>query len=58
MKKSTLLIITLLAIGNFFFSSCSRSMFDGRTYVQGQHASKQGSKAQARANKQTKHFWF
>jgi len=33
-------------------------MFEGRSYVQGQHASKAGAKAQARVNKQAKHFWF
>jgi hypothetical protein len=58
MKKSILLVIALLTMGNFLFSSCSVRMFEGRAYVSGQHASREGIKAQARTSKQTRHFWF
>ena len=58
MKKSIVLVIALFTMSNLLFSACSMRIFEGRTYTQGQHASKQGAKAQARANKQTKHFWF
>jgi hypothetical protein len=57
MKKSMLCIMTF-ALSGFIFSSCAIRLFEGRTYVSGQHASKQGTKAQARTNKQAKHFWF
>jgi len=58
MKKSILIAIALLVLGNFVLSSCSMSMFESRAYISGQHASKQGTKAQARASKHAKHFWF
>jgi hypothetical protein len=57
MKKS-IVVIALLMLGNFVLSSCSLKMFEGRTYVNGQHGTKQGAKAQARTDKQSKHFWF
>jgi len=57
MKKSMICIMTL-ALSGSFFSACTIRLFEGRTYVSGQHASKQGVKAQARTNKQAKHFWF
>jgi hypothetical protein len=57
MKKTMNLIIALF-LSSFLFSSCANRIFEGRTYVSGQHATKAGTKAQARADKQTKHFWF
>ncbi len=51
-------MIVVLAIGNVALSSCSKPMFKGRTYVQGNHATKQGAKAQAKASRQSKHYWF
>ena len=47
-----------LLVSSFLFSSCAIRVFEGHTYKSGQHATKQGTKAQARADKQTKHFWF
>ena len=58
MKKSIVVVIALLKLSNFFLSSFSLKMFEVRTYVHGQHGTKQGAKAQARTDKQSKHFWF
>lgn len=58
MKKSVVVLVAILVIGNFLFSSCGTKMFAGRAYRQGNHATRHGTKAQARVNKANKHFWF
>ena len=58
MKRSVILLVAVLLVANFFLSSCGPRMFARKAYRQGHHATWHGTKAQVRANKTSKHFWF